>query len=133
MTRFRRRCLRGFLGLGCTRHCCSIGINQSYPYILKMCRVLQPAAKNLVQNHRLTVDDDLATVTLSLKSLMKEANVDPEELLRFASRRQRPPPCLGYPVAWVFSLLNTTVEASLSRSKQHVASTTSWLRLETRS
>ena len=33
---------------------------------------------------------------------------------------------IDYPVAWVFSLFSTTVEASLLGSKQHVASTTSW-------
>jgi hypothetical protein len=41
-----------------------------------MCRVLQPAAKNLVEDHWLAHDDDLAAVTLHLSSLMAEANLD---------------------------------------------------------
>jgi hypothetical protein len=51
-------------------------IHQSYPYILKMCQVLQPTTENRVVDHWLAQDDDLAAVTLSLSSLMTEANLD---------------------------------------------------------
>jgi hypothetical protein len=40
-----------------------------------MCRVLQGAAENLVQDHRLDQDDDLTAVSLSLGSLLKEDNI----------------------------------------------------------
>jgi len=41
-----------------------------------MCRVLQPAAENLATDHWLAQGDDLAAVTLSLSSLMTEANLN---------------------------------------------------------
>ncbi|KAI4121826.1 MAG: hypothetical protein LQ347_006726 [Umbilicaria vellea] len=70
------------LGLGALLLCGpSIRKKMSIPtllgdYTIRGKRNIQPAAENLVQNHRLAVEDDLATVTLSLRSLMKEANVD---------------------------------------------------------
>ena len=51
---------------------------QMYPHIITMCQVLQPAAEHLVNGHGLTQEDDLVAVTLKLKSLMKEANLDHE-------------------------------------------------------
>ena len=49
-----------------------------YPHIIIMCQILQPAAEHLVNGHELTQEDDLVAVTLKLKSLMKEANLDHE-------------------------------------------------------
>jgi hypothetical protein len=41
-------------------------IHQSYPQIVNMCQILEPAAESLVYHHRLSDDDDLEDVAQGL-------------------------------------------------------------------
>jgi hypothetical protein len=46
-------------------------IHQSYPQVVNMCQILEPAAESLVYHHRLSDDDDLEDVAQDLGRYLK--------------------------------------------------------------
>jgi hypothetical protein len=79
-------------------------IHQSHPHIVNMCRILKPAADNLVYHHRLSDDDNLDDIALDLgRHLNKdklESNSPENSYLRPVSQAMKVQPRKEISAGW---------------------------------